>query len=132
MDKNGPGRFGGSRETVRKREQRKRKISRERQKHEPMTNNNQSEMRPVRPVKAPVTGLRPVLQRTESDAEHRMEMMAYELTMIATQLRKSMNTYGVGFDKSHAIIQDTFRADKIIKGMLKDNYERYRYEKKEN
>lgn len=123
MDKTGPGKFGGSRDTVRKREQRKRKVSREQEVKQvvPMVR------KPV-PAATPIS--RPVLDRSEANIEHRLEMMAYELVTIATQLRKSLNTYGTGLPKSSPVIEDSLRANKIIYGMVKDNIKRCDYEAK--
>lgn len=119
MENAGPGKFGGSRDTVRKREQRKRRVSREQQVDAPVVR---------KPVPAATSPSRPVLDRSEENIEHRIEMMAYELVTIATQLRKSMNNYGVGLPKSSPVIEDSSRASKIIHGMIKENVERYRYD----
>ena len=99
----GPGKFGGSRATVRKRAQRKRAVAQ----GNPVRKQEEEATISVRPVK--------------SADETRMESMAYELVAIATQLRKAANARSVGFDKDHSVIEDADRAKKILFGMLKDN-----------
>ena len=99
----GPGQFGGSRATVRKRAQRKRAAA---------------QGNPVRKQEKEATiSMKP----TKGVEETRMERMAYELVAIATQLRKAANARSECFDKDHPVIEDADRAKKILFGMLKDN-----------
>lgn len=107
MATEGPGKFGGSRATVRKRAQRKRKAAKG------------SSGSPVRNQSSKATlSTRPVLDRSESDVEHRVGMMVDELVSISVQIRKSLTNSGKHFD---SISQDLKRAEKVIKGAIKDN-----------
>lgn len=113
MPNAGPGKRGGSRATIRKREQRKRKMARE-------------SAKPVRKqaVKTTTT-TRPVLDSSEKDIEDRLAMMAYEIVTLATQIRKSLNNYGCQIE---AIAPDLKRAEGVIRGALKENAARDRKE----
>lgn len=99
MSNAGPGKFGGSRSTVRKRAQRKRKQARG------------SLTEPVR---------KQAVSATKS-AEDKLSDLAYEAVAVATQLKKAFNEAGKGFDPTGQIIQDTSRAYKILNGLIKDN-----------
>lgn len=114
----GPGKQGGSRKTVRKRAQRKRKLERER-----------GQMPVRKPTQEATTSSRPVLDANEKDAEKRIESLAYEALMVATQLKKSFNNYGKSFDFDNPIIQDTSRAYKILNGLIKDNKAKQKFER---
>jgi hypothetical protein len=103
MSSKGPGQFGGSRATVRKRAQRKRAAAQ----GNPVRKQEEEATIPKKPVK--------------EAGETKMESMAYELVAIATQLRKAANARSEGFDKDHPVIEDADRAKKILFGMLKDN-----------
>lgn len=112
MPDSGPGKHGGSRATVRKREQRKRKKARE-------------SAKPVRKQAPVATSTRPVLNPSEKGAESRIEMLAYELVTLSTQLRKSLNNYGYQID---SIRGDLKRAEGVIRGAVKENEGRDRKE----
>lgn len=112
MTDSGPGKLGGSRATVRKRAQRKRKAARE-------------SAKPVRNHKQEATTTKPVLNRSEKDGENRIGNMAYELVMLSVQLRKSMNNYGYYVD---SVVEDLKRAEGVIRGTLKENEARDRKE----
>lgn len=99
MSDAGPGKFGGSRATIRKREQRKRKKARE------------SQNKPVRKEASVTT----------NDLEKRISDLAYEAVAVSTQLKKAFNEAAKGFDPASQIIQDTSRAYKILNGLIKDN-----------
>jgi len=109
---NGPGKLGGSRATVRKRAQRKRKAARE-------------SVKSVRNQNQEATSTKPVLNRSEKDVENRIGNMAYELVMLSVQLRKSLNNYGSHVD---SIVDDLKRAEGVIRGTLKENEARDRKE----
>lgn len=102
----GPGKFGGSRATVRKRAQRKRKKARE------------SQNKPVRKV----------AQEATDNLEGKLSDLAYEAVAVATQLKKAFNEANRGFDPQGQIIQDASRAYKIINGLIKDNNAKNRSE----
>lgn len=112
MAETGPGKHGGSRATVRKRAQRKRKKAREFAK-------------PVRKQAPQATSTRPVLDRSEENIQNRIEMLAYELVTLSVQLRKSLNNYGYYVDD---IGDDLKRAEGVIRGALKENEKRDRKE----
>jgi hypothetical protein len=113
MSKTGPGKFGGSRATVRKRAQRKRAVA------------NTTTI-PVRKKKVEATKpMKPI----QSPQEKQMQMMAYEVLGIATQLRKAANAFSGSFDKHHAIVEDADRAMKTLHGMLKDNKAKEQFKK---
>lgn len=95
----GPGKFGGSRATVRKRAQRKRKKARESSKR----------------------SVRKEVSTTTKDVEEKLSSLAYEAVAVATQLKKAFNEAGKGFDPKDQIIQDASRAYKILNGLIKDN-----------
>lgn len=114
----GPGRNGGSRKTVRKRAQKKRKLERER-----------GQMPVRKPTEEATTTSRPVLNADEKDAEKRIESLAYEALMVATQLKKSFNNYGKSFNFDSPIIQDASRAYKILNGLIKDNKAKQNFER---
>lgn len=99
MGDTGPGKFGGSRATVRKRAQRKRKKARESS---------------ASPVRNQPTG-------TTNSSEDKLSDLAYEAVAVATQLKKAFNEAGKGFDPKGQIIQDASRAYKILNGLVKDN-----------
>lgn len=95
----GPGKFGGSRATIRKRAQRKRKQARE------------SLTDPVRKQAVAAT----------NNVEDKLSDLAYEAVAVATQLKKKFNEAGHGFDPKGQIIQDASRAYKILNGLVRDN-----------
>jgi hypothetical protein len=113
MTSSGPGKFGGSRKTVRKRAQRKRK-------NKPVRNDQVSA----------TTSSRPVLSPKENNVDSRMESLAYEAVTVAMQLKKSFNNSEKALDSSSPIIQDASRAMKILNGLLKENKARNNYENK--
>lgn len=84
---------------------------------------------PVRKSMPDTTSSKPVLDANEKDAEKRMENLAYEALMIATQLKKSFNNCGKSFNFDSPIIQDTSRAYKILNGLIKDNKEKQKFDK---
>lgn len=86
---------------------------------------------PVRKQDQNATSSKPVLDGNEKDAEKRIENLAYEALMIATQLKKSFNNYGKSFDFNNPIIQDASRAYKILNGLIKDNKAKQKFEKGE-
>ena len=108
----GPGKFGGSRNTVRKRAQRKRK-SRAVRKDQPVATSSS----------------KPILSPNEGNIEARMESLAYEAVTVAMQLKKSFNNSEKSFEANSQIIQDASRAAKILNGLVKDNKARKNYEK---
>ena len=112
MAETSPGKHGGSRATVRKREQRKRKKARE-------------SAKPVRKEAPRATSTKPVLNPSEKNAENRIEMLAYELVTLSVQLRKSLNNYGYRIDE---IAEDLKRAEGVIRGAAKENEKRDRKE----
>ena len=114
----GPGKFGGSRQTVRKRAQRKRKAAKE---------SNNSVVR-NQAVKA-TNHSRPVLNPNEGNIDGRMESLAYEAVTIAMQLKKSFNNSGKSLEPTDPIIQDASRAAKILNGLIKDNNARRKYDR---
>lgn len=113
MAETGPGKHGGSRATVRKREQRKRKAARE-------------SAKPVRKtIENATISTRPILNPEEKGMEDRIAVMAYELTTLAVQLRKSLNNYG---QYCEDVVGDLKRAEGVIRGSLKENEARKRKE----
>lgn len=110
MPEAGPGKFGGSRATVRKRAQRKRAAA---------------QGNPVRKQDKEATV--PVIDAMAD--ETKMANMAYELVSISTQLKKLLNKHSDSFSGSNSIVQDMSRAEKIIRGAMKDNTSKENYKK---
>lgn len=109
MSTDGPGPKGGSRATVKKRAQRKRKTG----------------ISQARPVQAP----KPVLTPEDPNLK-KLTDLAYEATIIATQARKYANSYGKGLPVSHDAIRDITRANKILYGLMRENTERLEYDRR--
>lgn len=113
----GPGKFGGSRKTVRKRAQRKRKAAKK--PNNPVVRNQAAKA---------TNDSRPVLSPKEGNIDGRMEGLAYEAVTVAMQLKKSFNNSGKSLKPTDPIIQDASRAAKILNGLIKDNDARRKYD----
>lgn len=111
----GPGKFGGSRKTVRKRQQRKRRAG---------AKNQDVRKEPVKATNAS----RPVLSPKEGNIDSRMASLAYEAMTVAMQLKKSFNNSEKALEANSPVIQDASRAMKILNGLLKDNNARRKYD----